>query len=256
MDFQWLNAQAEELNRALTGHHLVFPELQPVPYQAEIPADLATVIDHTLLRPEATYEQVKLELELARGYRFASVCLHPRYVSLAADLLSGTGIKVCTVIGFPLGSNTTLTKVYETRDALADGADELDMVLPLGALKSGDYYSVYEDIAAVKAAAGNRVVKVILETPLLTDAEIVKASLLAKAAGADFVKTATGFAGGGATIKAVELMRQAVGLDCGVKASGGIRDRSAVIALLKAGANRIGTSVGVAIANMSAGEEQ
>lgn len=254
MDLQWLNAQVDALNKALNVHNLVFPELQSVEYQAEIPVDMANVIDHTLLKPEATYEQVKQELELAKGYKFASVCIHPRYVSLAADILNGTGIKVCTVVGFPLGSNTTLTKVNEARDALADGADELDMVLPLGALKSGDYHSVYEDIALVKAAAGGRIVKVILETPLLTDEEIVKASLVTKAAQVDFVKTATGFAGG-ATVKAVELMRQSVGLSCGVKASGGIRDRKSVIAFLQAGANRIGTSAGVAIANMSAGEQ-
>lgn len=255
MDLLWFNEQVEVLNKALQPHHLVFPELYPVECQPEIPTDLAVVIDHTLLRPEATYEQIKKELERAGGYRFASVCIHPRYVSLAAEMLCGTGIKVCTVIGFPLGANTTLTKVNEARDAIAAGAEELDMVLPIGALKSEDYHSVYEDIASVKAAAGSRIVKVILETPLLSDAEIVKASLLAKAAGADFVKTATGFAGGGATIRAVELMRQAVGKSCGVKASGGIRDRSQVIAFLKAGADRIGTSAGVAIADMSAGEE-
>jgi len=182
MDFEWINVQAEELNKALKAHNLFFPELSPVQYQAEIPADLASVVDHTLLRPEATYERIKEELKLARGYNFASVCIHPRYVSLAAEILDSTEVKVCTVIGFPLGANTTLVKVNEVRDALAAGAEELDMVLPLGALKSGDYYSVYEDIVSVKAAAGDRTVKVILETPLLTDAEIVKASLLAKAA--------------------------------------------------------------------------
>lgn len=256
MDLQWFNTQVNELNAVLKAQKadIEIPSVVPVDYQPEIDSDLAVYIDHTLLKPEASCEQIRQEIERAKGYNFASVCIHPRYVPLAVEILAETAIKVCTVVGFPLGQNSTLAKVFEARDAVALGADELDMVLPIGALKSGDYFAVYQDIAMVKAAAGDRIVKVILETPYLTDEEIVRGSLLVKVAGADFVKTATGFAGGGATLAAVNLMRRAVGTDCGVKAAGGIRDADSVRAFLQAGANRIGTSSGIAIVNLSEGE--
>lgn len=256
MNLQWFNEQVVELNMVLSKQTraVEIPDVVPVDYQPELDSDLAVYIDHTLLKPEVGEEQIRQELEQARPYNFATVCIHPRYVSLAAEILADSSIKVCTVVGFPLGQNTTLSKVFEARDALAHGAEELDMVLPIGALKTGDYYAVYQDVAAVKEAAGSRVLKVILETPYLTDAEIVKGSLLVKAAGADFVKTATGFAGGGATTKAVSLMRQAVGLECGVKAAGGVRSADSALTFLRAGANRIGTSSGIAIVNLSEGD--
>ena len=255
MNLQWFTAQVQELNGALKAQHaeVEIPDVELVEYQPQIGADLARYIDHTLLKPEATYKQICEEITAAKAYAFASICVQPCYVAMAVELLQGV-VPVCTVVGFPHGATTTICKVMETRDAIANGAAEVDMVLQIGALKSGDYLSVYRDIARVKEAAGEHTVKVILETSLLDDAAIVKACLLAKAAGADFVKTSTGFAGGGATIHAVRLMRLSVGPEVGVKAAGGIRDRKTALAMLHAGANRLGTSAGIAIVNGIAGE--
>ncbi|HEL1619385.1 TPA: deoxyribose-phosphate aldolase [Streptococcus suis] len=204
-------------------------------------------IDHTVLKPETTKEQVAKVLEEAKEYDFASVCINPTWVSFAAEGLKGTDVKVCTVIGFPLGANTPAVKAFETIDAIENGADEIDMVINIGALKDKNYDLVLEDIKAVVAASGDKLVKVIIETCLLTDEEKVKACELSKQAGADFVKTSTGFSTGGATVEDVALMRKTVGPDMGVKASGGARSYEDAIAFIEAGATRIGASSGVAI---------
>jgi len=212
--------------------------------------EINRLIDHTLLKPDATEQQIRTLCEEAKQYNFASVCINPAWVSLCAQLLAGSEVKVCTVIGFPLGATTPTAKAIETRDAIANGATEIDMVINVGALKSGDDELVRRDIEAVVAAARDRaLVKVILETALLSKEEIVKASLLAKMAGADFVKTSTGFGGGGATVEDIALMRETVGTEMGVKASGGIRDRETAEAMVAAGATRIGASASVAIAS-------
>jgi len=210
--------------------------------------DLAAMIDHTLLKPEATKDQIVKLCEEAVEFGFASVCINPTYVSLAADLLRNTPVKVCTVVGFPLGASTPLVKAVEARDAIAAGAREIDMVINIGALKSGDDDLVGRDIrAVVEAARGRALVKVILETALLTDDQKVKACLIAKAEGADFVKTSTGFGPGGATVEDVRLMRKVVGKEMGVKASGGIRNLESARKMIEAGASRIGASASVAI---------
>lgn len=209
--------------------------------------DLAKLIDHTLLSPNATSEGIARLCQEARECGFASVCVNPGWVKVATQLLEGSEVRVCTVIGFPLGATTTWTKVMETRDAITNGADEVDMVLNIGALKSGDEDWVREDIASVVKAADGRVVKVILETGLLTDEEKVKASLLAKEAGASFVKTCTGFGPGSATVEDIALLRKTVGKQMGVKASGGVKDYETARRMIEAGANRIGTSSGVNI---------
>lgn len=206
-----------------------------------------TYIDHTLLKADATLEQIDQLLTEAKEYAFASVCVNPTWVKYAAEALADTPVKVCTVIGFPLGASTSAVKAFESQNAIQNGADELDMVINIGALKSGDFALVEEDIKAVVEASGNKLVKVIIETCLLTDEEKVKACQLAKSAGADFVKTSTGFSTGGATIEDVALMRKTVGPDMGVKAAGGTRSYQDAVAFLAAGANRIGTSAGVAI---------
>lgn len=208
---------------------------------------LNTYIDHTLLKPDATKDQILSLLEEAKNYRFASVCVQPTWVELAAQELEGTEVNVCTVVGFPLGATTSETKAFETRDAVAKGADEIDMVINIGALKSGEDDVVLADIQAVVEASGDRLVKVIIETCLLTDEEKVKACLLSQQAGADFVKTSTGFSTGGATVEDICLMRETVGPDMGVKASGGARSHEDALAFIQAGATRIGTSSGVAI---------
>ena len=210
--------------------------------------DLAPCIDHTLLRPEATYAQVTQLCREAAEFHFASVCLNPVHVAGARALLAGSGVAVCTVVGFPLGANTTEVKVLETRQAVEAGASEIDMVIHVGALKSGDFAAVESDIRKVADACGPQVLlKVILEAALLNDEEKVQACILAKAAGADFVKTSTGFGPGGATIGDVELMRRVVGLDLGVKAAGGIRDRDTAERMIRAGADRVGASASVKI---------
>ena len=206
------------------------------------------MIDHTLLKQDATKEQVEKICAEAKEYTFASVCVNPTWVKTSAELLTGTPVKVCTVIGFPLGASTPETKAFETTDAINNGAGEIDMVLNVGALKSQDLDLVKRDIeAVVNAAKGKAIVKVILETCLLTKEEIKVASQLSKDAGADFVKTSTGFSTGGATFEDVALMREVVGPDLGVKASGGVRSLEDVQKMIEAGATRIGASSGVQI---------
>lgn len=204
-------------------------------------------IDHTILKPETTKEQVEQILAEAKEYDFASVCVNPTWVAYAAQELKDSNVKVCTVIGFPLGANTPALKAFETKDAIENGADEIDMVINIGALKSKNDELVLEDIQAVVAASGDKLVKVIIETCLLSEEEKVKACQLSKEAGADFVKTSTGFSTGGATVEDVALMRKTVGPDMGVKASGGARSYEDAIAFIEAGATRIGASSGVAI---------
>jgi deoxyribose-phosphate aldolase len=211
-------------------------------------ASLSSMIDHTLLKPDATEEQIKKLCKEARENKFASVCINPHYVPLAVECLRGSDVKVCTVIGFPLGASTTRTKVAEAKEVVENGAGEVDMVINIGALKSGDIDAVRNDIESVVIAVKDRaLVKVIIETCLLTDEEKVKACQIAKMAGADFVKTSTGFSTGGATVEDVKLMRQVVGSEMGVKASGGVRSFATAMEMIKAGANRLGTSSGVAI---------
>jgi deoxyribose-phosphate aldolase len=212
---------------------------------------LAKLIDHTLLKPNATKDDIISLCEEAKKYGFWSVCVNPIYVSLATKTLKGSDVKVCSVVGFPFGANVSEVKAFEAEKAITDGASEIDMVINVGALKSGDYGLVKEDISKVleraKALRKDTVVKVIIETGLLTEDEKVLACRIAKEAGADFVKTSTGFNVSGATIHDVELMRNTVGPNFGVKASGGIRTYIDAIGLVKAGANRIGTSSGVTI---------
>lgn len=204
-------------------------------------------IDHTLLKADASQEQIETLIEEAKKYDFASVCVNPTWVSFAAQALKATDVKVCTVIGFPLGANTPEIKACETSDAIQNGANEVDMVINIGALKSRNFDLVKRDIRAVVEAAKGTLVKVIIETCLLTDDEKVKACQIAQKAGADFVKTSTGFSTGGATVEDVALMRKTVGPDMGVKASGGARSYEDALAFIKAGATRIGASSGVAI---------
>ncbi len=208
---------------------------------------IAAMIDHTLLKPEATPAQIEKLCAEAAEYHFASVCVNPVYIPLAARLLKGTGVKVCCVVGFPLGAIAPEQKAAEAASCAAMGAEELDMVIHVGAAKAGDWALVQRDIEGVVKAAAGHTVKVIIETCLLTDEEKVKACEAAKAAGADFVKTSTGFSTGGATTHDIALMRKTVGPEMGVKASGGIRDYATAMAMIEAGANRIGASAGIAI---------
>jgi deoxyribose-phosphate aldolase len=207
------------------------------------------MIDHTLLKQDATPEQIKTLCKEARDYAFASVCINPCYVSLCKELLKGTNVKVCTVIGFPLGATTTEVKQYETEQAINNGADEVDMVINVGQLKAGNFEYVENDIKAVvnTAKRKNILSKVIIETALLTDEEKVRASLICKKAGADFVKTSTGFSTGGATVGDVALMKYVVGSKIGVKAAGGIRSKEDAEAMIASGADRIGASASVKI---------
>ena len=204
-------------------------------------------IDHTLLKQDATVEQIDRLLSEAKDYDFASVCVNPCWVAHAKSGLETTDVKVCTVVGFPLGATTSAVKSFETKEAIQNGADEIDMVINVGALKSGYVDLVESDIRAVVEASGDKLVKVIIEACLLTDEEKVQACQLAQKAGADFVKTSTGFSTGGATLSDVKLMRQTVGPDMGVKAAGGARSYTDAVAFVEAGATRIGTSSGVAI---------
>ena len=205
------------------------------------------LIDHTLLKPEATPEQIIKLCEEAKQFDFMSVCVNPAYVPLASEVLKGSDVKVCTVIGFPLGMNLTRTKVDEAALAIKEGATEIDMVINVGMLKAGHDDYVKEEIKLLKEVAGKLVLKVIIETCLLTDEEKVRVCRLAKEAGADFVKTSTGFSTGGATAHDVKLMRETVGPDMGVKASGGVRTHEDLLAMVEAGASRIGTSNGTKI---------
>jgi len=217
--------------------------------------DWASLIDHTLLKPEATESDIRKLCDEAAKFGFASVCVNPSWVKRAAEFLLGTGVPVCTVIGFPLGATVPDVKAYEARRAIFNGAREVDMVINIGALKSGDDCTVEDDIRAVaEAAHENQVLcKVIIETALLTDEEKVRACLAAKNAGADFVKTSTGFSKGGATVNDVALMRRTVGSALGVKASGGVKGIDDARAMFEAGATRIGASVGVKIAQEAEG---
>lgn len=209
--------------------------------------EVARRIDHTLLKADATRaDHVKL-CEEARAHRFASVCINTTWVPLCKQLLQGSGVMTICVVGFPLGAATTRAKAAETREAIANGADEIDMVVNLGLLKSGDHNAVFDDIRGVVEAAAGRPVKVILETHLLTREQKIATCALSKAAGAAFVKTSTGFSGGGATVEDIRLMRQVVGPDMGVKASGGVRNTADAHAMIGAGATRIGASASVAI---------
>ena len=209
--------------------------------------NLAKLIDHTILKPVASKEDVAKICQEAREYGFCSVCVNPYWVSYAKELLQGTDVKVCTVIGFPLGANTSAVKAYETQDALKNGAEEIDRVINLGALKSKDYDTVLNDIKAVRAACEGFILKVIIETSQLTEEEKVKACELSAEAKADFVKTSTGFTGGGATAPDVALMKKSIPAEMQVKASGGVRTREDFDAMVAAGATRIGASSGVKI---------
>jgi len=209
---------------------------------------LATkLFDHTILKADATKEDVKKVCEEAMAYSFCSVCVNSYYVPYVAELLHGSDVKICTVVGFPLGAMSTRAKALEAKIAVMDGADEVDMVINIGALKDKDYDVVLEDIKAVKEACGNALLKVIIETCLLTDEEKIKACELSKEANADFVKTSTGFSTAGAKVEDVRLMRDTVGDDMGVKASGGIHDKEFANALVEAGASRLGTSATIKI---------
>ena len=209
--------------------------------------NLAKYIDHTLLKPQADEASIKTLCDEARQYGFFSVCVNPYWVPFCKKQLQGSDVKVCTVIGFPLGANTTESKVFEAKDALKNGADELDMVINIGALKSKAYDTVLQDIKAVRGAGEHFTLKVIIETSVLTEEEKIKACELSAQAGADFVKTSTGFTGGGATAEDVRLMRAHVPANMQVKASGGVRTREDFDAMVAAGATRIGASAGVKI---------
>ncbi|WP_180321204.1 deoxyribose-phosphate aldolase [Metabacillus halosaccharovorans] len=209
---------------------------------------IANMIDHTALKADTTRDVIEKLCQEATEYKFASVCVNPTWVETAAQLLKNSEVKVCTVIGFPLGANTPETKAFETKDAIEKGATEVDMVINIGALKDKNDDLILKDIkAVVDAANGKALTKVIIETSLLTEEEKVRACELSVKAGADFVKTSTGFSTGGATVEDISLMRKTVGPTIGVKASGGVRDTEGAEALIKAGATRIGASSGVAI---------
>ncbi|CDQ39612.1 deoxyribose-phosphate aldolase [Virgibacillus salexigens] len=210
--------------------------------------NLAKYIDHTQLKPETTKDKITQIVNEAKEHEFASVCVNPYWVPYCYEELKDTSVKVCTVIGFPLGATSTEVKVAETKQAIKDGATEVDMVINVGALKSGDDAAVKSDMEqVVNAASGKALSKVIIETSLLSNDEKIRACKLAKASGADFVKTSTGFSGGGATVEDIRLMRETVGPDMGVKASGGVRDLETTKAMIEAGATRIGASAGVSI---------
>src|SRR5215475_14419783 len=221
------------------------------------PATVASMIDHTLLKPDATRRDIENLCREAAQFSFATVCVNPTWVSLAARLLSASSVGVCSVVGFPLGATTADVKGYETRRAIFDGANEIDMVINVGALKSGDLRTVERDIEAVTTPCRDCgvVSKVIIEAALLTDEEKITASTLSKAAGADFVKTSTGFGPGGATVADVALMRRVVGAEMGVKAAGGVRDLEGLQAMIAAGARRVGASARVKIVQQSRGEK-
>jgi deoxyribose-phosphate aldolase len=217
-----------------------------------VPGDLAALIDHTILKPDATAAQVQKICAEAVQHHFRSVCVNPIFVKLVARELAGTGVTTCSVVAFPFGATTTAAKAAETRQAVADGAGEIDMVIAIGAMKAGEHDYVRRDIAEVKRACGAALLKVIIETCLLTDAEKEVVCRLAQEAGADFVKTSTGYSTGGATVEDVTLMRRVVGSQMGVKASGGVRTFAQALAMVQAGATRIGASAGVAMVSAAA----
>jgi deoxyribose-phosphate aldolase len=210
--------------------------------------NVAAMIDHTLLKPDTTRQQIETLCKEAREYKFYSVCVNPTWVSTSKELLVGSGVKVCTVIGFPLGATTSVTKAFEAKNAIEHGAEEVDMVINIGALKDKDDDLVVNDIrAVVETAKGKALTKVIIETSLLTNEEKVRACELSVKAGADYVKTSTGFSSGGATAEDISLMRKTVGPNIGLKASGGVRNTEDAKKMIEAGATRIGASSGVAI---------
>lgn len=219
--------------------------------------EIAQMIDHTLLKPDATSAQIVQLCDEAKMHNFASVCVNPTHIRACAEMLKDADPKVCTVIGFPLGASASVVKSYETDAAIQDGADEIDMVINIGALKDGNDELVLDDITGVVETAHSKgkIVKVIIETCLLTDSEKEKACLLAKEACADFVKTSTGFAGGGATVDDIALMRRVVGAEMGVKASGGVRSLADAEAMIAAGATRLGASAGVKIVQGQSDDE-
>ena len=221
------------------------------------PAGVASMIDHTLLKPDATRAQIEELCREAAQFKFATVCVNPTWVAACARLLAGSGVGVCSVVGFPLGATTADVKGYETRRAIYDGAREIDMVINVGALKSSDLRTVERDIEAVTSPCreSGALSKVIIEAALLTDEEKISACTIAKAAGADYVKTSTGFGPGGATAADVALMRRVVGADMGVKAAGGVRDLEGLQAMVAAGATRVGASAGVKIVQQARGEK-
>jgi len=221
------------------------------------PSEVASMIDHTLLKPDATRQNIEELCREAAQFKFATVCVNPTWVATCARLLAGSGVGVCSVVGFPLGATTADVKEYETRRAIFDGAREIDMVINVGALKSGDFRVVERDIESVTTACreGGALSKVIIEAALLTDDEKVTACTLAKAAAADYVKTSTGFGPGGATAADVALMRRVVGAEMGVKAAGGVRDLEGVKAMIAAGATRVGASAGVKIVQQARGDK-
>jgi deoxyribose-phosphate aldolase len=233
-------------------HHRSFAQILPT----EGPWDLSPLIDHTLLKPEATGAQVEILCAEALEHGFASVCINPLWVSLAASLLKGSPVRTCTVVGFPLGASASRAKAFEAEVAQHDGAQEVDMVLAIGAVKAGDWEFVRRDLRALRAATpAPTVLKVILETCLLDDAEKSRACELACEAGLDFVKTSTGFSSGGATEADVALMRRTVGASLGVKASGGIRTYEAALRMVRAGATRLGLSASLAVVQGSPGSK-
>lgn len=241
------------ISEILNQFNLTYKEKTELPEISE--SDLAKMIDHTLLKPDATKEEIKKLCDEAREFNFASVCVNPCWVEFCFDQLKDSDVKVCTVVGFPLGANHTNTKLQETETAIADGAEEIDMVINIGQLKSGNYEYVFNEIErlAYLAKKNLTVLKVIIETCLLTDEEKIIASILSKEAGADFVKTSTGFSKGGATLFDVALMNYAVDGKIKVKASGGVRSREDALKMIAAGASRIGTSSGVKIVHGESG---
>jgi deoxyribose-phosphate aldolase len=244
----WTSGAAPESTRKFSMPGAAMPEITPVlPAFKGKDSDLAAYIDHTLLKAEADQAEVERLCQEASQYGFFSVCVNPMWVSLCSRLLKSSNVKVCTVIGFPLGATTSATKAFETREAIQNGADEIDMVMNIGKMKSRDFDFVKADIKAVVDAAAGTLVKVILETALLSREEIIIACRLSKEAGAHFVKTSTGFSKAGATVEHIKLMRTAVGPEMGVKASGGVRNTANARELIAAGANRIGASASIAI---------
>lgn len=242
-----MSIDVNEIIRQVTDE--VCPKQESAPTVAEetgfTPAGMAKYIDHTLLKPEATVEDIRKVCDEAKALKVASVCVNPSYIKFVAEQLAGSGVTPCCVIGFPLGATTPEAKAFEASNAASNGAREVDMVMNIGAAKSGDWKLVKRDIeSVVSAVRGRALVKVIIECCLLTDEEKVKACTMAKLAGADFVKTSTGFSTGGAKAEDVALMRQTVGTDMGVKASGGVRSYADAVTMIKAGANRIGASSG------------
>lgn len=255
MDINELNEIIKKVTEEVCARYDVAGSNAPV---GDIPsASLASYIDHTLLKPEASIEDVRKVCDEAKKHQFASVCVNPSYIHFVADQLSGSGVVPCCVIGFPFGTHTPEAKKAEALDAVCNGARELDMVINVGAVKSKDWQLVKRDVeTVVEAARGKAGVKVILETSLLTDEEKVRVCTICKLVGADFVKTSTGYSSGGATAEDVKLMRETVGPDMGVKASGGIRTYEDAVKMIHAGANRLGASAGIKIVAGPSGSDE